>query len=652
MQVILPLFTAFLLAAAGTAAVRGVARRFGLVVEPREDRWHRRSTALYGGVAIALAVLVVVVLHVPESLLAHHPALAITGAAAFLFLAGLVDDARGLAPVTKLILQLAAATLLLAAGATIPVTPWNPVNGLVTMFWFVGIVNALNLLDNMDGVAAGVAAVAALGFAVFFVVVGDPVLATVAIAVAGAAGGFLVFNFKPASIFMGDTGSLFLGACLAGLGTAYPAASGNTGVLALLVPSLILLVPILDTTLVTVTRTINDRRISVGGRDHSTHRLVTMGFSEAGAAIFLYGSGAMVVLVAWLVAQAGPTSGLWFGLLFLTGTLIFTGYLGRLHRYDEVDGDEGRRRGAILRGILLKRRGLELLLDVVLFGVAYYGAFVIYHDASMTRDMGLVVNSTLGIAIVAKLAAFHYFGVYKSVWDRPSLADVHRIVKATLLGTMLLVGTLFLAARGAGIPRTVFILDLLLTMAFATAARSSFQSLERLRRRLRAGEGDRLVICGAGPEADVVLKVLLLGAWQAMRPVGFVDDLEQKGTLIHGLPVLGSRGELGTILSEVGAKWLVVSSAGPGHEADKVHRTCRELGVEMLSLGVSLSPVTAVPEPQRLGSLHEAGDQVGQSGADELLQPPSVAEAPVQGLLGAAPVLEPLSVQRGTRPGR
>jgi UDP-GlcNAc:undecaprenyl-phosphate/decaprenyl-phosphate GlcNAc-1-phosphate transferase len=596
MEFVLPVLIAAVLAITGTAVVRSVARRFGLVVPPRHDRWHNRPTALYGGIAIALAAFGALGIFRWDALLGHPPGLAVTGGAAFMFLVGLTDDARGLGPVTKLIFQLGAATLLVLVGTTLPVTPFNPVNGLVTLFWFVGIVNALNLLDNMDGVTAGVSTVAALGLGVLFLGASDPLLATVAFTVAAASGGFLVFNFKPASIFMGDTGSLFLGACLAGLGAAYAAGSGHTGLLALLVPALVLLVPILDTTLVTITRTIHNRRISVGGRDHSTHRLVAMGFSEAGAALFLYGVGALALLVAWLAGSTRSAAGVWVGLLFLTGAMVFTGYLGRLHTYDDSPAEERRRRGVIIRNILLKRRGLELLLDVVLFGAAWYGAFVLYHDWGMPREVGALANTTLGVAIVVKLVAFHYFDVYRAVWHRPGLADVHRILKASLLAGVLVFATMALWARDPGVPGTIFVLDVLLTGSLAMAARTSFASLDRFRRRLRVDRGEPVVIEGAGPEVELALRVLELDPAAGFRVVGFVDDSAPAGTLIHGLPVLGRSQDLAQVLSSSHVRYLILTPGRADRERVRVAReTCRAADVTLLTLQVGFEAIVDEP---------------------------------------------------------
>lgn len=598
MQALLPFIAAFVLAVAGTAAVRFIAVRAGLVLAPREDRWHSRPTALYGGVGIAVGVVGALVVLRPDALLSHPAALSITGGAVFLALVGLVDDASGLTPVTKLILQLAAATALVLTGATLPVTPFNPVNALLTLFWFVGIVNAVNLLDNMDGVAAGVAAVAAAGFAAFHLAAGDPVLGAVALATAGAAGGFLVFNFKPASIFMGDTGSLFLGGLLAGLGASYPSTTGSTGVLALLVPALVLLVPILDTTLVTVTRTIHNRRISLGGKDHSTHRLVAMGFSEVGAALFLYTLGMLALLVAWSAASARSAAGLWFGLLFLAGAMVFMGYLGRLHRYDDGFPEERRRRGVIIRNILLKRRGLELLLDVVLFGAAWYGAFVLHHGGFMSAQTGAFVNASLGAVIVAKLAVFHYFGVYRAVWHRPGLADVHRIAKGSVLAG-LIVAAAVLVVRGPGVPVAVHLLDVLLTGSLAMGARASFGSLDRFRRRLRAEDGDAVLIEGAGAEAELVLGALDLDGTGGLRPVGFLDDSAPVGTLIQGVPVLGGSGDLPAVLAARRVRFVILTPVRATRQrlAD-AGEACRAAGVTLLTLNVRLESVAEEVGPR------------------------------------------------------
>lgn len=554
---------AFMLGVAGTWVVRSVARKYQLVVAPRPDRWHTRPTALHGGIAIGFATIVGFFAATEMTRGTNSAVVAILGSACVLLVIGIVDDARGIGPVGKFILQVAAGSFLVTAGVVYPLSPWGPVNILVTLFWYVGVVNSLNLLDNMDGATAGVAAVAGLAFAAFFAAAGAPLLSALGLAVAGASLGFLVFNFKPATIFMGDGGSLFLGAVLGGLGAAYPDASGINGFEAALIPLLVLIVPIFDTGLVVVTRTLNGRRISVGGRDHSTHRLVAMGFSEAAAAGVLYAVGAAAFSVAWVIREMDPGAALWLGLSFIAVMLIIWGYLGLLHRYD-ADGLAERGRAVFSRELLLKRRGLVLLLDVVLFGVAYYGAYVIYYDAAVPPLMAATAGTTLAIVIVLKLAAFHFFRVYRGAWTRAGLADVHRIGKATIMAGLLVVAFMFLLARGAAVPRTVFVLDVLLTGGLAMAARSSVRSLERFRKRLAAPARKSTIIWGAGKEADLVIQALASrNEYSDLRVVGYIDDREEVGTLIHGLPVLGSLQHGGRVLKQIKPAFVILAGALP-----------------------------------------------------------------------------------------
>src|SRR6266516_5979216 len=266
-----------------TPVVRALARSLGLIACPTADRWHQRPTALMGGIAIAAGTLVGVVAWFTIAALGWSPDLtrlwprAVAASATFMLGVGLVDDLTRLRPQLKFSLQLLAGVVLVAGGATLALTPWHLINVLATVFWFVALTNAFNLLDNMDGVAAGVGAIAALFLGVMFAMQGAWFHAAVAWSLAGAALGFLRYNFHPAIIFMGDAGSLFIGSARAGLVVTSPATvSGSLGSV-VLVPLTIVAVPVLDTALVTVTRTLSGRGISQGGKDHSTHRLVALG---------------------------------------------------------------------------------------------------------------------------------------------------------------------------------------------------------------------------------------------------------------------------------------------------------------------------------------------------------------------------------------
>ena len=214
---------AFLLSVALVPLVRLISIRLGKVARPREDRWHRKPTPTLGGigifVAFAASLLVSAGLNdtwdtIPWGMLAGS---------LIMFLLGLFDDLRRITPPAKLVGQILAAAVIIFQGYTTRFfTPRledtllaQLPNIVLTFFWLVGITNAINLLDNMDGLAGGIALVTA-GFLGYFAwTSGDQGLLMIALALAGSLLGFLVFNFPPASIFMGDSGSLFLGFTLA-----------------------------------------------------------------------------------------------------------------------------------------------------------------------------------------------------------------------------------------------------------------------------------------------------------------------------------------------------------------------------------------------------------------------------------------------------
>ncbi len=194
--------------------VRGVARRYGFVAAPRPDRWHTKPTALMGGVGISLAFAIGYLLLTPGPI-QHAPVLI---AATLMFAIGLVDDLMSLKPYTKLIVQLLVAVGLVLVGLQLRWTTSNALNDCLTILWLVGITNAINLLDNMDGLAGGIACIACAFLWITFTLNGQSGAAHLSAMLGAACLAFLMFNFAPASIFMGDCGSMFLGCMLGGHG--------------------------------------------------------------------------------------------------------------------------------------------------------------------------------------------------------------------------------------------------------------------------------------------------------------------------------------------------------------------------------------------------------------------------------------------------
>jgi UDP-GlcNAc:undecaprenyl-phosphate GlcNAc-1-phosphate transferase len=245
-----------------------------LVARPRADRWHKKTTPNTGGLAIlATAVCCYLVLAPGRYSL-------IAACAAFVALLGFLDDRIQLRPLLKLGGQSVAALALMAGGLALRVTPWDWVNILLTDLWIVGITNAFNLIDNMDGLCAGVGVIICGSRLVLALESHDAEGALLLAALAGSILGFLIFNHRPARIFMGDCGSMFIGFSLGALAIVSPVPSKRLFVSALFYPALTFLYPIFDTVLVSVLRRSAGRPISVGGRDHSSHRLVSLGLSE------------------------------------------------------------------------------------------------------------------------------------------------------------------------------------------------------------------------------------------------------------------------------------------------------------------------------------------------------------------------------------
>ena len=302
---LVPPVVSFALALALTPFVRLAARHFGLVAKPKTDRWHKKPTAMMGGVAIWLSVLITYIFFLPHT---PHTWVIIT-VSSFLFFVGLVDDLIHTKPYQKLIGQIVGAAAVVNYGLSLPWTRSASVNIAITIFWLIGITNAINLLDNMDGLATGIAAIASAFLTLNFIAGGQPVEAIMMAVFTAALLGFLIYNSTPASIFMGDCGSMFIGFFLASTALVNLSGGRSRSFLPVLaVPILVLFIPIFDTTFVTILRKLSGRSASQGGRDHTSHRLVALGMSERRAVWMLYGLAAVSGLLAVAVRALSRTS--------------------------------------------------------------------------------------------------------------------------------------------------------------------------------------------------------------------------------------------------------------------------------------------------------------------------------------------------------
>jgi UDP-GlcNAc:undecaprenyl-phosphate/decaprenyl-phosphate GlcNAc-1-phosphate transferase len=309
---LLAFFIAFLASVGLTAPVRGLALRAGLVDHPGPRKVHVKPIPLLGGVAIycGFALAVLITLHAS----ARGQIVGILAGATLVAVIGFLDDSGLLHHQLKLFVGMpAAALLLLASGirshivsAFVPGETGIILDGCLTVLWVVGITAAFSIFDHMDGLCAGTAAIAALFFTLAANQSAQVMVRTLGAATLGAALGFLGWNFKPAKIFMGDGGAMFLGFLMATLGLKLRLEAGDTQA-GWLIPILILGVPILDTTLVSISR-VRRRLIpfTSPGKDHTAHRLSNLGLGQKGAVLVLYALGGIFGGVAILIPLLSP----------------------------------------------------------------------------------------------------------------------------------------------------------------------------------------------------------------------------------------------------------------------------------------------------------------------------------------------------------
>ncbi len=320
-QYLLILLSAFVLAVGATPLVRRLAIRLGVVDRPAARKIHTRTTPLLGGVAIYLAFIVTLAI-LGDRFYIQQVIGILLGATLCSFM-GLWDDRLGLGALVKLAGQIAASLILIASGVQVKILPYEILNFGVTVFWMVGITNALNLLDNMDGLSGGVGMTAALFFLLLAVMSGQYLVGALAAALVGACLGFLFYNFNPASIFMGDTGSLFLGFMLAAVGIKlrFP---DNVHFVTWMVPVMVLGLPIFDTTLVVISRLRRGLNpLTAAGKDHVSHRLVKMGFTQREAVLILYLVCAILGIIAMFLTQASILEGYIVGAITLAVGVYF-----------------------------------------------------------------------------------------------------------------------------------------------------------------------------------------------------------------------------------------------------------------------------------------------------------------------------------------
>ncbi len=579
---------AFLATAALTPLVRMAARRNGHVAAPRMDRWHRAPTVVLGGIAV-FGGTAAALLFVPRW---SPPFLAVVAGSAGAFTVGLLDDLLTFRPATKLTLQVVLASAVLAAGVRLDWTGSLTIDSLLTVFWLIGLTNAVNMVDNMDGACAGVGAIAAGTLVV--IAGGAGPAAGVAAALCGALVGFLIYNFHPATIFLGDSGSLFIGFLLAGL-SALVEDTASHPVAAAAVPILVLLVPIFDTTLVTISRKLAGRPASRGGTDHTAHRLVALGFTEERAVSFLYAIAFASGAAAILLRRVGTGSGAVLALLGV-GLVLLGVALLRIPVYGGEDfsrlvAGPWRRAMAVL---LLRHHVFEVVLDVVLVTASYYAAYWVRFDQAEFAFFFPTFLTSLPIVIACKIVGLRLTGAYGGMWRYFGTSEIVPVLNGVGLGSAMTVLALAYVYHFERVSRSVLLIDGLLLAALLIGSRLAFRLLPPPGDRTR-GAIRKVVAYGAGDAGEMLARELLNNPRYSYALVAFVDDDPYKhGRRIRGVPVVGGVATIDRLLADGAQAVILTSNRLPATSIQAVRASCEAADVPLLEFSCVLREVGPV----------------------------------------------------------
>jgi len=569
-----------------TPLVRLVAIRLKMVAYPRQDRWHKSPTALLGGVAIYLASLV--------SLLflgmLNGRFLPFLIGATFLFAVGLVDDKIRITPYFKLFSQIIAACIAVFAGLSINNMFVIP----LAILWIVGVTNSFNLLDNIDGLAAGIAVITAFMLFVSLTIAGESLLGLVSLVVCGAAVGFLPYNFNRAKIFMGDSGSMFLGYSLAVISLS--SASGtqivNLLTTTMLIPVLILSVPLFDTLFVMIGRKLDGRRIFEGGRDHTSHRLVMLGISQKKAVLLLYSISIIFGLIALLYARTNLFIITVIAFCSIVVLVYFGFFLFEVTSVDDKNKNDAKTRRfleenkTVLNNIFMhKRKIIELFLDFVFICIAYYAAYFLRFEDHILAGNLAFLKESLGWIIVIKLMVFFSFGLYRGTWRYSSISDFFTIFKVVSLSTIFSILFLIFAYRFRQYSRAVFFIDWLMLLFLIMGSRFLFRMVGEFLLNMRKG-GRNILIFGAGDTGEMVVREIKKNRFHEFNVRGFIDDNPVKlGQKIHGIPVLGNRTKIKSLVKSLDIKEVMIAAPTLNSEdVSEIVDICQECEVEFRTI--------------------------------------------------------------------
>lgn len=599
-----------------TPLVISYARRIGAIDLPNERKVHRNPIPRLGGVAIyisfllsyALAIWIDPDLNVLPGLGGPNGVVLVASLTLVLLL-GIWDDIRPLTPGRKFLGQILAASIVYFAGfritaVTHPLGPsllsldWFAFP--LTILWIVGITNAFNLIDGLDGLASGVAFIVSVTIFSIALVREDTATAMMALLLAGSLLGFLRYNFRGARIFLGDSGSLFIGFSLAIL-SMQSSTKGSTA-FSILVPVLALGLPIMDTVLSMIRRLIKSvlpqsrPSSSLMGRitsmfhpdkGHVHHQLVAMGFSHRKAVIVLYMVSCLFGVGAFAVTFANSFT----SSLIITSIAIATFVGVSQLRYREM---------AILRNGLflpmyewpiMKNRLVLGFLDLGFIVAAYLASYKLAFRGETVFASDRLFFVSLSLVSGIQMLVLYFSGIYRSMVRQLGLGDMLKLVKGvTVTVAVTFFALLLIPGQRPVADATFILLDFFILLALVLTARSSFRILDYFsRKEFRAG-CRRVLIYGADSGGQLLLNRFLGDAGLRYCPAGFLDDNpDLEGKRLDGYPIYGGHWRVERLVRTEQIEEIIIATDVILPAAlERLQRTCRDLGIVLRRSKVNL----------------------------------------------------------------
>jgi UDP-GlcNAc:undecaprenyl-phosphate GlcNAc-1-phosphate transferase len=593
-----------LLSLALTPVVITYAKRIGAIDQPNERKVHTHPIPRLGGVVIYVSffasLILAIFLHPSLSSLAGlspKNGLFLVGSLTLVLLLGIWDDLKQLSPGKKFIGQVIAASIVYFSGFEIT-SITHPMNAsgmnlgffsyFLTVLWIVGVTNAFNLIDGLDGLASGVALIVSVTIFSISLIKGDIATAVMAMLLAGSLIGFLRYNFQGARIFLGDSGSLFIGFTLAIL-SMQSSTKGGTA-FSIIVPVLALGLPIMDTVLSMMRRFVRSvlpagtKRTGLIGKlttmfypdkGHIHHQLISKGFSHRKVVLLLY----VVSCFFGLAAFAITLSNNFAATLIIISIAIATVIGVRQLRYREM---------MILRnGLLLPMYEWPILqsslflsfVDLGFLIIAYFAAFRLAFDGFPPIGPGKMFLTSIAMVTGIQLAVFYAGGLYRSTVRQLFIGDILKLVKVTLLTVAVtFCAVAFIPGQAALLNPVFILLDFFILLSLVLLSRGSFRILGYLSQREVNPDCTKVLIFGADSQG-----LLLLQRFQhdpALRycPVGFLDeDPRLEGKKLDGSPIFGGHWKLARLIQVKNIREVIISASDvPPVVYSRIQKTCRD----------------------------------------------------------------------------